>query len=188
VEHSEITSYINLVFIFINIVIGIYSFNSNKKSSHYNPIITKLLENVFIPFQNIIGKNLFRKITKDNAHIIHRSLECLFKEIYNNDLQFGLSYQTTYYLERIIDLGVPENEHHLKRYNYEYTKFSTYYYQEQNKFRKKSGLPKYTGEYRISFKLYRNKFWEIRYYIGVFLFALAITLGIFAFNFWLQLR
>ncbi|EPI05640.1 hypothetical protein ACPTIS_11780 [Enterococcus faecalis] len=105
-KNLDIPTYINLFLIIINIGIGIYTFNSEQKTSRINPIINNLLHNLFIPFQNSIGKSLFKKIDIENVTTIHKNLILLHKEIKDTELEFGLSYLTTYYLDRIIRFGL----------------------------------------------------------------------------------
>ncbi|MGC3748190.1 hypothetical protein ACPTKN_09050 [Enterococcus faecalis] len=168
-KNFDIPTYINLILIIINIGIGIYTFNSEQKTSRINPIINNLLYNVFIPFQNSIGKSLFKKIDIGNVTTIHKNLILLHKEIKDTELEFGLSYLTTYYLDRIIRFGLPLSKERLQSYNLEFKNFSYYYYKDLNKFRRKAGLPRYKYSYRINFKLYSNKLGLIFYYAKNFI-------------------
>lgn len=168
-KNFDIPTYINLILIIINIGIGIYTFNSEQKTSRINPIINNLLYNVFIPFQNSIGKSLFKKIDIENVTTIHKNLILLHKEIKDTELEFGLSYLTTYYLDRIIRFGLPLSKERLQSYNLEFKNFSYYYYKDLNKFRRKAWLPRYKYSYRINFKLYSNKLGLIFYYVKNFI-------------------
>ncbi|EGO2682305.1 hypothetical protein PMT97_11535 [Enterococcus faecalis] len=168
-KNLDIPTYINLFLIIINIGIGIYTFNSEQKTSRINPIINNLLHNLFIPFQNSIGKSLFKKIDIGNVTTIHKNLILLHKEIKDTELEFGLSYLTTYYLDRIIRFGLPLSKKRLQRYNLEFKNFSYYYYKDLNKLRRKAGLPRYKFSYRINFKLYSNKLGVTFYYFKNFI-------------------
>ncbi|EPE2449262.1 hypothetical protein ACK4CS_16250 [Enterococcus gallinarum] len=175
-QHSDISSYLNIILIAINISIGLYTFSTNQKSNRINPIIDHLLHKVFIPFQNTIGKSLFKEVDDQNINTIHKNLTLLYDEIHNTDLEFALSYTTTYYLQRILNLGIPTNVRQFKKYNYEYKNFSHYYYKDLNKFRRKSGLPRYSNMYRINFGLYKNKIWV---YSRHFYYYLLLITSIF---------
>lgn len=168
-KNLDIPTYINLVLIIINIVIGVYTFNSEQKTSRINPIINNLLHNLFVPFQNSIGKSLFKKIDTENVTTIHKNLILLHKEIKDTELEFGLSYLTTYYLDRIIKFGLPLSKKRLRGYNLEFKNFSYYYFKDLNKFRRKAGLPRYKFSYRINLKLYPNKLGVTFYYVKNFI-------------------
>lgn len=96
-NHTDITTYIALAISVINIIVSIYIAVKQPKTTRINPILKNQLDQVFVPFQSLISKKLFKKVNKENINEIHSALTTLYTKIKDTELEFGLSYLTVYY-------------------------------------------------------------------------------------------
>ncbi|HFC9437426.1 TPA: hypothetical protein ACF0SI_002807 [Enterococcus hirae] len=175
-KQTEITTYIALGLSFINIIVSIYIATNQPKTNRINPILEKQLKEIFVPHQNPLNKQLFKKITKNNVKDIHSILETLHTKIKDTEIEFSLSFFTVYYLDKITKIGIPISKKQFKTYNKNYRQFSLYYLHDLNKLRKNFGLPKYNLRYRLWFDLYPNKFQKILIYLFLFIAFTIITI------------
>ncbi len=175
-KQTEITTYIALGLSFINIIVSIYIATNQPKTNRINPILEKQLKEIFVPHQNPLNKQLFKKITKNNVKDIHSILETLHTKIKDTEIEFSLSFFTVYYLDKITKIGIPISKKQFKTYNKNYKEFSLYYLHDLNKLRKNFGLPKYNLRYRLWFDLYPNKIQKILIYIFLVITFAIITI------------
>lgn len=184
-KQTEITTYIALGLSFINIIVSIYIATNQPKTNRINPILEKQLKEIFVPHQNPLNKQLFKKITKNNVKDIHSILETLHTKIKDTEIEFSLSFFTVYYLDKITKIGIPISKKQFKTYNKNYKEFSLYYLHDLNKLRKNFGLPKYNLRYRLWFDLYPNKIQKILIYIFlVITFAIITIIYIYRLSIW----
>ena len=179
-NHTDITTYIALAISVINIIVSIYIAVKQPKTTRINPILKNQLDQVFVPFQSLISKKLFKKVNKENINEIHSALTTLYTKIKDTELEFGLSYLTVYYLQQLVYSNKPVTKNQFKIYNRNYKKFSTYFYKDLNKLRKQFGLPQYRNDYRLLFDLYPSTLNRIirTYWIPILLYVLSILASI----------
>lgn len=65
-NHTDITTYIALAISVINIIVSIYIAIKQPKTTRINPLLKNQLDQVFVPFQNLINKKLFKKVNEEN--------------------------------------------------------------------------------------------------------------------------
>lgn len=185
-NHTDITTYIALAISVINIIVSIYIAIKQPKTTRINPLLKNQLDQVFVPFQNLINKKLFKKVNEENINEIHSALTTLYSKLKDTELEFGLSFYTVYYLKIIVDSNIPTTKNQFVIFNRNYKNFSAYYYKDLNKLRKQFGLPKYRNNYRLLFDLYPSTWNRIIrvYWIPILLYVLSILASIIIEHMW----
>ncbi|ROX82213.1 hypothetical protein EGW35_08695 [Enterococcus durans] len=151
-----ISSFGEPIFLSLSILFNIYQFHTNRKEKSSSEIAEKVINHFFIPFQNSLGMNLYKKITNQNWEEI-RTILITFKEKIDNSKE-------TYYLSDNILLSInlltpylklnSLNKKDFKNLNKYFQKFSKNYLKEHCYFRKILHLPIKGALHRLQFKLY----------------------------------
>lgn len=167
----------NLLLLFFNILFSFYQFDTSRKEKNFSEIANNVINQIFIPFQNSLGINLYKKINPQNWEEMRRILIVLKKNLDDS--------KESYYLSDNVLLSINKLEPYLnltnlnkkdfKNLNKQFQKFSKNYLKEHSHFRKLLHLPINGAIHRLQFKLYKNH-WSYLYLISKLAYRVLILI------------
>lgn len=180
---KDIIEICNFILLAATCFFSVYQFFQTKNKETITPIISKVINKVFIPYRCEIGLQLFRKVTIRNYHSISCSLTNLNQSLEKENLKFYVSPDLIFSLEKLYSISEKGDysKKTLKIYNKEFKLFSRYYFEEQNKFRDKFGLSKYYGNFRLINHLYGTMFWVWKFKIKQYSIVTILSILYLAF-------
>lgn len=181
---SQLTAIANLIMLATAIYFSYQNYRTTKNQNVYQLTSQKVIEKIFIPFQQTLFRMLFKKITTKNITIIAHYLNEIQLTIKSHNLSFYLSTRFIFYLENLnflIQQFKTENtklnkRKILKQINKQYKRFSKEYFTIQNEYRRLIHLPIYEITEKFHWKLYPNRL--TGYTISILYFLFGTRTGI----------